>query len=1246
MDDDSLIKIKKDLYSWLLLIVIWAIAVHAAYIISIGIPNTFLSGNAPIVRTVLTLLGFHFGVAAMVMTLGKLLPKPNAWSIVLWGGVGIGGYGYVFFVEHSAAGDATSNALIFLSGLGLHRLFCLLQAVVGKIIQHKTIRIEYIIYIQLCLLVTLLGMVTGLGLELTKYLFPATFDYHLYRIDVAYAGLAVWCGQTFEHAWPVIKAATLTSYTILVLSFYVVLGLLLRERRMNLLNGWRTFIVPFMLAFFCYAWMPVSGPNYAFFGDRFPFDLPLPAEVASAKVVIPPFARNGMPSFHLTGAILVWMLAAGLQRKVAFGFASILVLMTLWSTMALGEHYAIDLIVAMPFALSLGWTLINPGGMANFASNSGRWVAVGWLTFFAWMVMLVTIPGWLSLHLTYVRIFSVWSVLVALGLAAIYIRHVWRYAPNELASASHAESPSIDESNPQVPRAPTWVLAIFFASGFAGLVYEVVFAKALALTFGSTSLAAYTVLTVYMGGMALGSWLGGLLADRTNRPLTLYAIFEAIIGIYALFTPVAFKAIQNLYVYLGTDAPPDAGWLTVLRVGLGALALVLPTLLMGATLPLMFKFLNTQGLKRRAAIANLYSANVLGAAFGSLVAGYVILPALGRNGSTFVAAMLSLLIALYSMDRAKKHRLTGLMNLGNAPDHPPVGEKIGNSSDAKFSKVFGISALIVLGVGGAVTLALEVVSMHLLSTIAGSSVYAFGLMLGAFLFGLGVGSSVGERVLGRVSHPYTILIAQSGLALSIALTAHLWDSLPGYFGSFGMTPVYLGFGGREMIRAMVCMIAMVPGAFFIGLSYPAAMALASEWLAPINPAKGIGGASCINTIGNISGVLIVGFFVLPWLGSRVTLLVLAVTALCLVVLFAMLTTLHAEQGQKAVRNVGIAFASLAIIGVLGFPRAWDWNELSSGSNVYFLPQKWGNVIEHSESVEGGITAVTRNEGGILTLLTNGKFQGNNSQGGEMQAQASFALLPLLHLEARERALVIGYGTGMTAQVLHEQNFKSIDIAELSSDLVGLANKHFASINHAVTSAPSVRLHITDGRNFLLTQSDKYDLVSIELTSIWFAGAANLYNRDFYELVKSRLNEGGVLQQWVQLHHMNPIDLVYILGSIRSEFDHVWVYYSGGQGVIIASNSAKYSDNEGAVRLLSQSSSKHFEIPSVSSLASRLVASPENVDALIRKYDPTFRKLVSTDDNLYLEYATPKGNAVKVDTVPENLNLLRQSRETK
>jgi spermidine synthase len=279
----------------------------------------------------------------------------------------------------------------------------------------------------------------------------------------------------------------------------------------------------------------------------------------------------------------------------------------------------------------------------------------------------------------------------------------------------------------------------------------------------------------------------------------------------------------------------------------------------------------------------------------------------------------------------------------------------------------------------------------------------------------------------------------------------------------------------------------------------------------------------------------------------------------------------------------------------------------------------------------------------LTLLTNGKFQG--SSGGEVPAQIGFALSPLLHTSARASALVIGYGTGMSARVLADAGFRELDIVDLSADIVRLANRHFADINGRVSERPPARTYITDGRNFLMLQPRTYDVVSIEVSSIWFAGAASLYNREFYRLVKRRLAPHGVLQQWVQLHHIEIADILHILSSVRAEFGRVWLYLIGGQGMIIATNGPHAAPTLRHVEKIDGTPALKELLALVGGSARGLletrVLDPAATDLFLSSFGMPAPYWISTDDNLKLEYSTPKGNALDgAASMSGNLEVLR------
>lgn len=1177
------------------------------------------------------LVGVVFGVPAAVLWIGNRWRMSAVWQrwFALTAGFGIFFYQWLF---NQFDGSNNEGALIclMLSPLGI---LAFMHAMHGVIFWRKSKFFQWRVdFFEFSVLVIAMSLATNAGLGITRIIFPATWDYHAFRIDAAFFDVATQVAILNASAPPIIQAFTHMVYSVLIFSFYAMIGLAIRYNMLTNLNVWRTFIIPFGLAFLLYAFLPLTGPAYAFFDNQFPDNLPHVSAIPAKQVIVPPAFRNAMPSMHLTGALLVWMLSIGLRNWIAIMFSTILVLVTAWSTMGMGEHYLIDLLVALPYAAFLGTVLIWPERLRQHWRKS---VPI-WLTgsvFLIWMLALRLIPEWLSESAWVVR---GWALVGFLSSAVVF----WNMVLSAKDQRIQTDNSAILKPQPHdaVTMAPHWVIGVFAASGVAGLIYEVVYAKALAVTFGSSSLASYTVLTTYMGGMAIGAWLGGGVADRLRNPLRAYGICEALIGIYAVLTPGLFILIQEIYVYFSLDTPPDTGWLTVLRIGLGVVCLGLPTILMGATMPLMFRYLRGLGVSSQGAIAPLYAANVVGAAVGAVMAGYLVLPAVGRDGGTYIAAVLSLFVALFVFQRDKRTSAS-LKTENLQPAKSSASACIQQSSimpsvDARL----GISALVILFVGGAVTLGLEVNFMHLLAVVAGNSVYAFSLMLATFLAGLGFGSHFGEWLMNRFSRIELVAWAQCGVAFSIGVTAQTWDNIPSYFSTFSIYPVQLSFAGRETIRAMVCAIAMFPAAFFIGMNYPAAMSLASDWLSPRGGAKGLGLASGINTAGNIAGVVLVGFWFLPMFGSRDSAFFLAITSLTLGVLIILMGKKYAPLTQSSWAKVS-RWSPVALVFpvLLVFPDQWSQDDLATGSNVYFSAQNWGKVIDHAESVEGGITSVARSESGVLTLLTNGKFQGNDSESGEMLAQESFALFPMLHTSARDAALVIGYGTGMTTRVFHDSGFKQIDVAELSNDIVVMANRYFEKINHSVMDSSKVRMHYTDGRNFLLTQNQKFDLVSIEITSIWFAGAANLYNKDFYELTKKRLTTKGVLQQWVQLHHISPMDLAYVIGSIRSEFKYLWLYVRGGQGIIVASNHLNaFQDPYQSIAVGDDFGLKMRE--NSVDLRSHLVLSPAGIDRFISSIDPTMSRLVSTDSNLYLEHSTPKGNALG-DVLESNLRLL-------
>lgn len=1076
------------------------------------------------------------------------------------------------------------------------------------------------------------------ALSLTSTLHPTTFDLYALRFDhIAGLGITPWL-HGFIESVPVLPTAVRVAYGMTPLLFLAVALLHLRRRPPNVATALLAWVGLTTCALLAYHLFPITGPVYLFGSNEFIAKLRDAASLPLDQSLVQPFPRNGMPSMHfgwcLAASILWWRSGTKWWTRAMIIGTTVL---TACATLYLGEHYVIDLIVAVPFVLA-ALALCTTGVL--WSARVGVVVA-GFSAWLAWVLLLR--------HGMEVLVAQPWLCQVLLLATVLLVVQQARW----MSAFSTAVRPAIEHQTQQEPQAQRQLRRLvgrfglmFFVSGMAALVYQVLFAKELALVFGSTATATFTVLATFLGGMAIGSLVGGIFAHRLQRPLLAYAGVEVGIAVYCVLTPLLFQAIQASYVGLATGAPPDAPMLLALRVALGALVLLVPTVLMGATLPLLVQAIGPQAGRIGSRVASLYFANTAGAAVGALLTAYFVIPLVGAHRTTLIAAVLNLIVALGALELAKHPLLAGPLDAAPAPGADTAALRP-STGLGTVSPRMRWAALLALGLGGLLSLGLEVVYVHMLSILAGNSVYAFGLMVATFLVGLSLGGGAARRLLPlqRDNPALALVWALLGLCASVALGAVFWNSIPDYFASYANYPAARSFGSREVIRGLVCALVMIPPTLFIGAAYVLAMDLVtSAGDGAKTVSLGLGAA--VNTLGNIVGVLLFGFVLLPAIGGLQAGRLIAVAAL----LLALLVLFMAARPNPRLW----AGAAAAVLLLLGTSQVrLDYEALSSGANVYFYPQNWGNVVDHAESIDGGLTAVTHAEsatGPVRTLLTNGKFQGNNAIGGEMQAQIGFALAPLLHQDRRDRALVIGYGTGVTSRVFHEAGFRSVEIAELSRDIVRLADEHFSAVNRHASQAPGVQLHITDGRNLLLLSPHRYDVISLEITSIWFAGAASLYNREFYELARSKMNPDGVLQQWMQLHRLTPVDLLQITATMRTQFDHVSLYVMGSQGILVASNAAdRAAPTPAALRALNEATqlaeARKIVGREIAALADDRLLTPAGVDRFIREVgiDPTI--WVSTDDNLRLEYDTPKANVNDATaSFAANMVLLRRFRE--
>jgi spermidine synthase len=783
--------------------------------------------------------------------------------------------------------------------------------------------------------------------------------------------------------------------------------------------------------------------------------------------------------------------------------------------------------------------------------------------------------------------------------------------------ATYVELPAPSKA---IARRSTWPLVLYTLTGFSGVLAEQGFEKYLALLVGATVSSSAIVIFAYFLGFALGGWAVAALARRRNllHPLRAYAVLELLVGISCVAFSYGFHPL-TAYLAGFQSAAASPLQLLALRFVFGAILILPSAALMGASFPLIAQAVDRDNSLSGQQWIRVYGCNLGGAVVAALAGAYVVLPWIGVRGAMWLC--LAIGAAVFAVCFLLRESAAGArQDAIVALEREPVRDGGLLLSAAFFS--------------GLIFLALEVLWTHLIATVLGASIYAFASMLAAVLIGLFLGSLRARKIDAAAgSLPFSRLIRLAALLLIVQV--RLWDFSQAIF--LIDLPVWIkSFYTVEAFKFLVGALLIVPPAALLGSIYP--MLLRNPSLAAPGAGYFVGYLNMANSFGCLAGALLGVFFFIPVLGSEWSLKMIAMLLLAIGMLF-----LWKEQPS---RQVLVKTAAWGV--VLSAFICWcNWNPmlLTSGLNVYFgqdrnlhsepdrNKDKPGKVeiVFFEEHAQGGFTTVVEHaHAGERTkhvLFSNGKFEGSDDLKDQGFAQISFAALPSQFTSGFERALVIGLGTGHSAHSLAQIGFRKVEIAEFAPGIVHAAGKLFRPINGAVLEQPNVDLHLEDGRNYLLmAPPNSLDVVSIEVTSVWFAGATNLYSREFYQLVQSRLRPGGAFEQWIQFHHTSPREIAVEIATLRSVFPYVSVWNAGGQGMLIATNHPQVLTDErrvyleGRLALLSGIPQSAQADLRAQVLDSQLLTTA-GVDRLVKAGYQT----INTDHNRWLEYTTPRYN---------------------
>jgi len=679
-------------------------------------------------------------------------------------------------------------------------------------------------------------------------------------------------------------------------------------------------------------------------------------------------------------------------------------------------------------------------------------------------------------------------------------------------------------SNPDASagRASLWPYALFVLSGFAALVLEAVFLRQLAWLVGNSAVATSIVLAAFMAGLALGAALFGRFADRSSRPLRLFGLLE-------LGTALAGLALVTL---LGTGRELFLAPLRLLESGtaqrglesvLAFSLLLLPTVLMGGTLPALSRALIRDMGRFVGSLGWLYALNTLGAAAGVFVAGFYLFELLGVSRSAWVALALQVGVGLTAL---LLDRRLGPVDSGETPVHEPPAE----SSPANARR----ACLVAATVGGFAVLGYEVAWTRLLSLFMRSFSYSFSLMLGLFLFGLFLGALLLALVGHRIAQPARLVgWLQVAMGLYVA-TSLFW--LAEYVAPVGASS-FTEFLWRSTLKAVP---VVLPPTLLSGMVLPLAARGFARNLGRVGADVGL--VYGLNTAGAILGALLTGLVLLPRLGAPAALALLALLNAA-----AGAFLLLRLPGRRLQAAVALALAALCALplaqGNERFVRAF----LRATRNA----DKIGELLFFHEGATDTVAIVRKQYGfhdpQAKSLITNGVAMSATVK-PVWRYMAAEGHLPLLLAARPDDALVIGVGTGITlSAVVSHPEVRSITAVELS-DGVARGLEHFRDENAGSYLDPRVALLREDGRHFLELTPDRFDVITLEPPPPIVAGSVHLYSLDFYRLCSSRLNEGGAVAQWLPLHAQSLASARMSARTFLEAFPHVTLWLPSGRGV--------------------------------------------------------------------------------------------------
>ena len=704
-----------------------------------------------------------------------------------------------------------------------------------------------------------------------------------------------------------------------------------------------------------------------------------------------------------------------------------------------------------------------------------------------------------------------------------------------------------DKKTNQQQNIPAVILICFFLSGLLGLTYEIIWIRKLGLIFGTTVVAMTTVLAAFFGGLAAGSYIFGRISDRLKNPIQAYAVLELLISIFAFFFPVililAGKFYSLFYPYLSENFIV----LNVTRFILFAALLVLPTTMMGATLPLVSRFFIRSPEYAGGRFGILYAVNTFGAVAGAFFCGFYCIRTLGVDTSNHFAAILNAVVALTAYWQSRQLILPAETA---SLSEPPPKDDGGKVNGARKSPFF---IPVCFFLSGFASIGYEIIWTRYVSLPLSNTRYTYTIILTVFLLGTAIGSILFASFFDKVKNKIRFF---GCLEIGIGISAFLLVPLVYLAGAKVQYSLFA-------FEFLICAVLMLIPTVLMGAAFPIVIKIMTASSGRIGCSTGT--CYAVNTLGCISGALVTGFLLIPFLGIRLSLNV--IVAVNLLAGFYCLLKDAMNVNKKWIFNAIIAVVSIGAVLLIHASIHVRIPE----DFLTTLKNPAENITLTRECLENTVWETVNPSNQQHSLWVNRTVLGRTlaMEPYRVPPQIIAGHIPmLLHHGDLKKVLGICLGTGQTFGSILAYDIDTMDIVELSKTIIGLACTDFKDVNRDLGNNARVHLIAEDGRNFVAHTKNNYDVITLEPPPPEEAGIVNLYSAEFYQLCGKRLNKNGILSQWLPIHSTSPDDTKRIIKTFVSVFPNSVLWYNTADLILLGFNGGIAIDAEKMQALLS------------------------------------------------------------------------------